>query len=210
MAEQYGEIEKKLFRQSITVAGVDEVGRGALAGPVYAGAVILSPKRLFALPAAELSLVRDSKALTRVQRSKSVSIVEKIAVSSAVERAETEEIEKLGIVQATFLAMKRAIAKLSQDFGLLLIDGKFPIPDFPSPQKSIIGGDGSCYSIAAASILAKEARDQYMREQAPQFPKYGFDAHVGYATPQHLRALQKEGACSLHRKNFAPMRNSTL
>ena len=205
---EYGALEKKFLKQKLRIVGVDEVGRGALAGPVYAGAAILDFSKLFALESRSRSLVRDSKALTRSQRVESVGIIQQVALSYAVDKADKQEVETLGIVSATFLAMKRALSNLSQGFDLLLIDGKFPIPGFLAPQKNIIGGDGSCYSIAAASVLAKVARDAFMRDQAEKFPGYGFETHVGYATREHLLAIKQQGACALHRSNFAPFRNS--
>ncbi|MBP6045141.1 ribonuclease HII [Candidatus Woesebacteria bacterium] len=209
MAEQYGDIEKKLLLRKKIIVGVDEVGRGALAGPVHAGAVILDFKKLFALDPQSLSLIRDSKSLSRSQREKSVCIVKDIASSYATGEASSQEIEEFGIVPATFLAMRRALKQLNAPFNLLIIDGKHPIPDFPHQQISIIGGDRTCYTIAAASILAKETRDPLMREHSLKYPGYGFDSHVGYATRTHLLAIKKLGICSLHRKNFAPLKNLT-
>lgn len=205
MAEQYGDIEKKLLLRKKIIAGVDEVGRGALAGPVYAGAVILDFKKLYALDPQSRALVRDSKSLSRAQREKSVCIVKEIASSYATGHASSQEIEEFGIVPATFMAMRRALNQLSP-FDLLLIDGKHPIPDFSQQQFSIIGGDRTCYTIAAASILAKETRDPLMREESIKYPGYGFDSHVGYATRTHLTAIKKLGVCSIHRKNFAPLK----
>lgn len=207
MAEQYGQLEKQLLRQKKIIAGVDEVGRGALAGPVYAGAAILDFAKLLAMKKADRILIRDSKSLSRAQREKAKSLVETIAISYATGCAETDEIAELGITKSTFLAMHRALAKLSIPFDVLLIDGKYPLPDYASEQISIICGDGSCYSIAAASILAKETRDSLMREHAILYPAYGFDAHVGYATSKHLQAIQEQGVCALHRKNFEPIKS---
>lgn len=207
MPEKYGLIERRLLRQKKIIAGVDEVGRGALAGPVYAGAAILDYKKLFAMKDDEKSLIRDSKSLNRQQREKSFLLVQDIAITYSTASADLEEIASLGIVKATFLAMHRALAKLLTPFDILLIDGKYPLPDLQNEQMSIIGGDASCYSIAAASILAKETRDKIMRQHAAEFPGYGFDSHVGYATHKHLQAIQEQGACSLHRKNFEPFKS---
>jgi ribonuclease HII len=205
LTDQYGKIERQLLRQKKTIAGVDEVGRGALAGPVYAGAAILDFTKLFALDRAELALIRDSKSLSRSQREKSLLLIQDLTISHATASAETYEIEELGITKATFLAMTRALGKL-KPFDILLIDGKYPLPGFDKEQRSIIGGDASCFSIAAASILAKEARDSIMREQDLKFPGYGFDSHVGYATNKHLDAIRQQGACALHRRNFEPVK----
>lgn len=207
MIKSYGIVEKKLLHQKRIIAGVDEVGRGALAGPVYAGAAVLDYKKLLALDKAELSLIRDSKSLSRPQREKSLILINKIALTHTTAFADVHEIEMLGIVQATFLAMKRALGQLTLAFDILLIDGKFPIPEFDREQLSLIGGDRTCYAIAAASILAKEARDTVMREEGNRYPNYGFENHVGYATGKHLEAIRNLGACSLHRKNFEPIKS---
>ena len=207
MPEQYGQLEKKLLRQKKTIAGIDEVGRGALAGPVYAGAAILDYAKLFAMKKEERHLIRDSKSLNRAQREKARLLVESIALCSATACAEIEEIEEIGIHKASFLAMHRALAKLSIPFDVLLIDGKYPLSHYDSEQISIIGGDASCFSIAAASILAKETRDILMREHAKLYPAYGFETHVGYATSKHLEAIEELGACSLHRKTFEPIKS---
>ncbi|MBI2603606.1 MAG: ribonuclease HII [Deltaproteobacteria bacterium] len=200
----YKKAEKELFHQKIWVAGIDEVGRGALAGPVYAGASILDFNKLDALKKNERSLIRDSKTLSHAQRQKAVCLIETIALDHSVAHASSLEIETLGIVGATFLAMHRALEKLSHAFHVLFIDGKFPLPEFHGEQKAIIGGDNATYSIAAASILAKEARDAFMREQSSLYPHYHFHANVGYGTRQHLDAISEQGACPLHRKNFSP------
>jgi ribonuclease HII len=207
LREQYGHIEKQLLQKQKVIAGVDEVGRGALAGPVYAGAVVLDYHKLMALTKEERSLIRDSKALNRAQREKSLPLVMNISLSYATGSAETEEIEQIGITKATFLAMHRALSKLKCLFDILLIDGKFPLPDFALKQFSLIGGDRTCYSIAAASILAKETRDKIMIDHANSFPHYGFESHVGYATKKHLHAIHTHGVCTLHRKNFEPIRS---
>jgi len=207
LPEQYGDVEKRLLKTQKIIAGVDEVGRGALAGPVYAGAVILDYHKLMALSKQERSIVRDSKALNRAQREKSLPLVKALSISYATGCAETEEIERLGITKATFLAMHRALSKLKTSFDILLIDGKFPLPDFSLEQLNLIGGDRTCYSIAAASILAKETRDKIMMQEANLFPLYGFEKHVGYATQSHLKAIHTHGICTLHRKNFEPIRS---
>ncbi len=206
MASSYGEIEKRFLRKNKVIAGVDEVGRGALAGPVYAGAVILDFYKLYDLDEDRRALIRDSKALSKLQREKALPLVKEIASHHATGHADLEEIARLGIVKATFLAMHRALANLGSRYDILLIDGKYPLPDHLGEQMAIIGGDHLCFSIAAASILAKETRDTHMRIEAEQFPGYGFDSHVGYATRDHLRAIHQKGACGLHRKNFEPIK----
>lgn len=187
------------------MVGVDEVGRGALAGPVYAGAAILDFDKLEALEKAERSLIRDSKTLSHLQRKKALHIIEGISLSHAIASSDHSEIETLGIVGATFLAMHRALQRLHHPFHILYIDGKFPLPKFQGQQKAIVRGDSASDSIAAASILAKEARDAFMREQDALYPQYHFKDNVGYGTQHHLSAIKDCGACPIHRKNFAPI-----
>lgn len=207
LLESYGHLEKELLQTHTVLAGVDEVGRGALAGPVYAGAAILDFSKLFQLEPSARKLVRDSKKLSPTQRQNSLSILEDICISKATASTSHEEIEALGISKATFLAINRALEKLSTPFDLLLIDGKYPLPDFYGRQKTVIGGDASCFSIAAASIIAKVARDTLMKEASLHYPQYGFEKHVGYATKQHITAIKESGACPIHRKNFEPIKS---
>jgi len=117
------------------------------------------------------------------------------------------EIDDLGIVAATFLAMRRAIAACNRPIDMLLIDGKWPIPHYGGQQQAVIKGDFLCYSIAAASILAKEVRDSFMQEQAGLFPAYGFESHVGYGTKRHLAMIERNGICPLHRISFVPIKS---
>jgi ribonuclease HII len=205
-----GRIERELVREGRRLAGVDEVGRGCLAGPVVAGAVILDFKRVARLDKKLRSLLRDSKQLTHPQRARMVPVIHDVALDFAVAEASVDEIEKLGIVQANFLAMRRALQALRVGFDLLLIDGKMPLSGYDGEQRAIIKGDNLCYTIAAASILAKESRDDFMRQQATVFPAYGFDAHVGYSTRQHLAMIDAHGICTLHRRNFDPIRRLTV
>ncbi|NRA45835.1 MAG: ribonuclease HII [Oligoflexales bacterium] len=202
-----GEVEYHLLQKQQTLAGLDEVGRGCLAGPVYAAAVILDYDALVGLPAKVREKIRDSKKLSKKQRAEMISVIKEISQSWAVAFASVAEIEHLGIVGATFLAMRRSLKELSKPFDCLLIDGNRPLDGYDGEQKTIVKGDQLCYCIAAASILAKESRDQFMREQAETFPSYGFESHVGYGTKAHIEAVKKNGACSLHRRNFAPIRD---
>lgn len=202
-----GEVEYHLLQKKLSSAGLDEVGRGCLAGPVYAAAVILDYDALVGLPEKTREKIRDSKTLSKKQRAEMITVVQEIAKAWAISFATVAEIENLGIVGATSLAMHRSLKDLGQAFDCLLIDGNRPLEGFRGEQKTIVKGDQLCYCIAAASILAKEARDQYMREQAETFPIYGFENHVGYGTKAHLEAVKKHGACSLHRRNFAPIRD---
>jgi len=203
-----GRLEREFEKGDIQVAGVDEVGRGCLAGPVYAACVALDFVRLRQLDENTRSLVRDSKQLTAARRRHMVPIIEGICRDWKIGIATVAEIEQLGILQATFLAMRRALAECQATFDLLLVDGHLEISGYDAPQLPIIKGDSLCFSIAAASILAKEARDSYMHEQARHYPAYGFDAHVGYGTKQHLAMIGEHGICPLHRRNFAPIRSA--
>lgn len=200
-----GRLERSYRSQGQILVGVDEVGRGCLAGPVYAASVILDFNLLAKRPKRERDLIRDSKTLSSAQRQRILGCLDMIVVDRAVALAEVTEIEEHGIVGATFLAMRRALQALSHPFDLVLVDGKARIPDLSWRQETIIGGDRLCFSIAAASIYAKEARDAFMRGQATEFPAYGFERHVGYGTKEHLDAIRSHGVCPLHRRNFSPI-----
>lgn len=200
-----GEIEKDLTQKNFSLAGVDEVGRGCLAGPVVAASVSLDYKKLEALDDKTKGLIRDSKKLSHNQRSKIIPIIEEIAISYAIGEASVREIETKGILPATFLAMHRAIAGLDMPKDMLLVDGNNQLPNYKGQQKTVVKGDSLCYSIAAASIIAKEFRDSYMTKQAEKYPGYGFESHVGYGTKKHMEALKEIGITEIHRKNFAPV-----
>jgi ribonuclease HII len=135
-----------------------------------------------------------------------LEVIHNISLSFAIGIASSLEIEQLGIVGATFLAMKRSLAQISCEVHLLLVDGRATLPEYSGAQQALIKGDSLSFSIAAASILAKEARDSFMREQSKEYQEYGFDEHVGYGTKKHLEAIHKYGICNLHRKNFAPIK----
>lgn len=182
------------------VAGVDEVGRGPLAGPVVAGAVILNPEY-------PITGVRDSKQLTAPVRERLAAIIQERAIAWALGRAEVEEIDKLNIFQASLLAMQRAIAALSIIPSLVLVDGKH-CPRAPCPSRGIIKGDQKIVAIGAASIVAKVARDGEMVELDKRYPGYGFKRHKGYPTRAHLIALENLGPCPIHRRSFRPVRCS--
>ena len=184
------------------VVGLDEAGRGALAGPVYAGAVVL-PHSTEAMDAL-IAVVRDSKQLTARARLAAFEVVTRYAAYAAIGAASSEEIDELGIAPATRLAWVRALEVLpSADF--LLLDA-FPLPESSLPQRPIVHGDATCLSIAAASILAKTARDRFMIEAAAQSCVYGFSRNKGYGTREHLTALCEHGPGALHRRTFAPVR----
>jgi ribonuclease HII len=198
------EEEMALFEQGYSfVAGVDEVGRGSLAGPVVAAAVILpldDPDLL-----ARCSGVRDSKQLTAQARERLYDTIMQHAVATAVGVGSVELIDEINILQATKHAMYAALAQLPVPAEALLLDALL-LPRLPLPQRSIIKGDALCLSIAAASIVAKVTRDCLMLKLHEQYPLYGFDHNKGYGTPVHLAALNEYGATPLHRRSFAPVR----
>lgn len=189
------EIEDALFEQGLQViCGVDEAGRGPLAGPVCAAAVIL-PAHL------ELPGLTDSKKLSDKRRRELFPQIQQQAVSYGIGFASEKEIDEINILQATFLAMERALSQLSVKPDLTLIDGNRE-KDFGIPVKTVVKGDSLSANIAAASILAKVSRDDLMLEAAKQYPQYGFDVHKGYGTKAHYEALEKYGPCPLHRQTF--------
>lgn len=203
-----GVIEADLANQGLKFAGVDEVGRGCIAGPVFAACVELDFERLMKLPKSELALIRDSKTLSASQRAQAVDHIKEISIKQHIGISTIEEIEEHNILQATFIAMLRAItgAGITPEH-LILVDGRQTIGGYKGPQQTVIKGDQLCYCIAAASILAKEARDAYMKVQAKLYPEYDFDQHVGYATSKHLSNVAKYGPCKIHRKLFEPIKS---
>ena len=187
------------------VAGVDEAGRGPLAGPVVAAAVILDPRQ----PIAGLA---DSKKLTALRRARLYDEIRAKALCCAVAEASVEEIDRLNILQATITAMRRAVDALMETNGpvapvLALVDGNV-LPVLPCPVKAVIGGDGLSLSIAAASIVAKVSRDRLMTALADEYPGYGWRTNVGYGTPEHRAALLNLGPCRHHRTSFRPVREA--
>jgi ribonuclease HII len=176
------------------VAGVDEVGRGPLAGPVIAAAVILNPQK-------NIQGLKDSKLLTPTKREALSEIIKSDSLAYAIGRAEVEEIDELNILRASLLAMKRAIEQLSIIPELVLVDGKF-CPDIVLPSKAIIKGDSLIQAISAASIIAKVARDQEMVAYDEEYPGYHFALHKGYGTKMHYACLEKLGISPIHRKSF--------
>ncbi|MEN9384549.1 MAG: ribonuclease [Pseudomonadota bacterium] len=179
------------------VAGVDEAGRGPLAGPVVAAAVVLDEQR----PIAGLA---DSKKLSPLRRERLFDEIRAKSLCFCVAEASVEEIDTLNILQATLLAMKRAVAGLRLKPHLVLVDGnRLPVLDVRA--EAIVKGDSKVQAISAASILAKVTRDRYMLAQHDQYPHYGFDRHKGYGTEMHLAALRDHGASPLHRNSFAPV-----
>lgn len=189
------ELERHLFARGVRrVAGVDEAGRGPLAGPVVAAAVVLPPG--FTHPG-----VNDSKLLSARSREEMFAVVTAAAVCWAVGEASAAEIDRLNILRATLRAMERAVTALDLAPEYLLVDGR-EWPALLLPGETVVGGDGRVGCVAAASILAKVHRDRLMRGHHARWPVYGFDAHKGYATPAHLAALDAHGPCPIHRRSF--------
>lgn len=178
------------------VAGVDEVGRGCLAGPVVAAAVVLAPDRYVAR-------ICDSKTVTAAERERLYDQITRAAVSWFVAAAGREEIDRINIHQASLRAMQRAILKLVPLPDFVLVDA-FRVPDLPMAQRAVVHGDARCTAIAAASIVAKVTRDRMMIEWHAQDPRYGFDRHKGYATRDHLDAVSRFGYSDIHRRSFRP------
>ncbi len=182
----------------LIIAGVDEVGRGPLAGPVVAACVVL-PEGF------DLAGINDSKKLTEKQRERAEIRIRAEAIAIGLGIVPPETIDRINILQATREAMRSAFLLLSPAPDYVLIDG-LPVPDFPClVQKSVISGDSQSVSIAAASIVAKVARDQMMRDYALLYPEYGFAGHKGYGAATHLAALREYGPCPIHRRSFAPV-----
>lgn len=189
------EIEKECHQQGFRlICGVDEAGRGPLAGPVCAAAVIL-PEEL------EIPGLTDSKKLSDKKRRELFPLIQEKAIAYGIGMASQQEINEINILQATFLAMKRALAQLSVQPDLALIDGNRET-DFGLPVRTVVKGDSLSANIAAASILAKVTRDDLMIEMARTYPQYGFDVHKGYGTKAHYAALREFGPCDIHRMTF--------
>jgi ribonuclease HII len=188
--------ERKLLRDGYqSIAGTDEVGRGALAGPVVAAAVILNGKRV---PRG----INDSKQLTRLQREELDAEIRQRALAFSIARIEHNEIDQINILRASLRAMELAIKALRPLPDYVLIDGRQELPDLHCPQLAIVKGDCLSASVAAASIIAKVARDQWMREYDEEYPGYGFGSHVGYNTRAHQEAIGRLGPSAIHRLTF--------
>jgi ribonuclease HII len=189
---------------AVRIAGIDEVGRGPLAGPVVAAVAVIdrtaAKRRL-------LRLIDDSKKLVLEDREKAYdAMIASGCVRFAVGEASVEEIDSINILQATFLAMRRALQAMAEQPDLVLIDGNQVPPELGCRAETIVGGDARSYSIAAASIFAKVTRDRYMHRLAESFPGYGWETNRGYKTPVHLAALKRLGPTPHHRRSFAPVR----
>jgi len=207
--ETRGALERKsdsrfsdaMTNTTLIIAGVDEAGRGPWAGPVTAGAVILDP-------AQPIEGLTDSKKLTEARRDALAPLIRERAAAWSVAHATPEEIDRLNIRQATFLAMERAVAGLGLVPGHILVDGNALPAGFPCSAEAIVKGDLTEPAISAASILAKTVRDGLMKELDAAFPAYGFARHKGYGTAAHAAALAEHGPCPHHRQSFAPVKRA--
>lgn len=186
------------FTDEDIVCGVDEAGRGPLAGPVFAAAVILDPAR-------PIEGLRDSKVLTEARRNELAPLIKEHALAWAIAECSHEEIDSLNIYHATMLAMRRAVEALATIPTIALIDGN-RCPPLAVKAHAVVDGDDKVHAISAASILAKTARDAALVALHGQYPQYGFDQHKGYSTPLHLERLRAHGPCPVHRRSFAPVR----
>jgi len=191
--------ERALSRQGFkVVAGTDEAGRGPLAGPVVAAAVVLPPR-------CNYRIYLDSKELTAERRQELLAGLHKIKALIGVGICEVEEIDRLNILQASLMAMKKGLEALAVPADFVLVDGKFPVPVL-LPQQTLIKGEKRSASIAAASIVAKEVRDRLMLEYHRSYPQYNFERHKGYPTAEHRRLLKEHGPCPIHRRTFKGVR----
>lgn len=196
--------ERGFWKQGVKrVAGIDEAGRGPLAGPVVAGAIVFledkAPRGL-----------TDSKKLTAEAREEYYrNLTTSPHVMWAVSVQDSVTVDRINILRASHKAMREALAALACEVGHALIDG-LPVPGFPKPHTAIVKGDGHSFSIAAASVIAKVTRDRIMREMDALYPQYGFREHKGYATPTHLAKLREHGPCPIHRRSFEPVAQPTL
>ncbi|MBQ8757370.1 MAG: ribonuclease HII [Oscillospiraceae bacterium] len=188
-------IEHSLFEKGMSVVcGVDEAGRGPLAGPVCAAAVILPPD-------VDIPGLNDSKKLSDKKRRELFPVIKECAIAYGIAFADHHEIDEINILQATYLAMERALSQLKVKPDIALIDGN-RAKNFGVPVQTVVHGDSLSASIAAASVLAKVTRDDYMLEMAEKYPQYGFEIHKGYGTKAHYAALREEGASPIHRMTF--------
>jgi ribonuclease HII len=184
------------YNKIMLSVGIDEVGRGCWAGPVVAGAVILQRS---------IAGLKDSKKLSRLQREKLAEIIHTQARAVGIGWVSARELDDIGLTVAVRLAMQRALAHITASYDEIIIDGNYNFLADLTTARTVIKADDSIACVSAASIVAKVARDNYMREQALLYPEYGFDTHVGYGSARHLAMLQKSGICSLHRLSFKPI-----
>lgn len=191
--------EGKFWKEYSRICGIDEAGRGPLAGPVVAAAVVF-PR--FFKPNGIFSKLNDSKRLTPEHRESLARAIEDSALDFNISVIDHHTIDRMNIFHATMLAMNKAAESLKQLPSLLMIDGNRFMPNLPIPYQTIVKGDAKVFSIAAASILAKTSRDKIMRKYARKYPQYGFEKHFGYPTKAHIAAIVEHGRCPLHRKSF--------
>ncbi len=187
------------------IAGVDEAGRGPLAGPVVAAAVIFPVG--FAIDSRELEKIKDSKKLSSRQREKLFTLIKEKAVTVSIATVGHARIDQINILQASLLAMRQAVNTLNVQPDYVMVDGKFKIPELDIPQEAIIDGDAQVFAIAAASIIAKVSRDYLMNLLDEKYPDYKFRQHKGYGTKQHLEILKKFGPSPIHRRSFEPLKS---
>lgn len=199
------ETERKFFDLGYRlIGGVDEAGRGPLAGPVVAACVVIGPD--FKIDHPDLELVADSKALSAKKRERLFGIIKEKVLAVEIGVVDNLTIDKINILQASFLAMRRAIRRLAVNPDYILLDGGFKIPKLDKPQTAIVKGDGTVWAIAAASIIAKVSRDWLMAEIDKEYPQYEFAKHKGYGTKLHFSKIKELGPCPLHRFSFSPMK----
>ncbi len=199
MPPDFDHIEQMLADKGYkAVCGVDEAGRGPLAGPVVAAAVIIPP-------GVELQGVTDSKKLSSVRREEWFERIVELGLPCAVGIIDNECIDKMNILKASLMAMRKAVMDLKQAPDFVLVDGEYPVPKIEQPQFAIVGGDQRCRSVAAASIVAKVTRDRIMDHYQALYPSFSFSQHKGYPTPAHLEELRQHGPCEIHRRSFKPV-----
>lgn len=200
------EAENKIFKLGYQlVAGVDEAGRGPLAGPVVAACVVIGAD--FRIDSDDLKLVADSKKLSAKKREKLFSVIKEKALAVEISVVSHQVIDKINILQASLLAMRKSVEACTISADFVLIDGNMLIPGLKKPQQAIISGDAKVFCIAAASIIAKVSRDWLMTEEDKKYPQYEFAKHKGYGTKLHLEKLLEHGPCPIHRQSFAPVKN---
>ena len=200
------ETEKKIFQLGYKlIGGIDEAGRGPLAGPVVAACVVIDEN--FKIDEPDLELVADSKKLSAKKRERLFKIIREKTLAVEIGVVDNLVIDKINILQASFLAMRRAVKKLPIKPDYIILDGAFKIPKLELPQTAIIKGDATVFTIAAASIIAKVSRDWLMAELDKKYPEYLFAKHKGYGTKLHLEKITAHGPCPIHRFSFAPLKN---
>ncbi|MFA5420923.1 MAG: ribonuclease HII [Patescibacteria group bacterium] len=195
--------EGELFKNGYKLIGaIDEVGRGPLAGPVVSACVIID-ENFKIIP--ELEGIRDSKKISAKKRQELFPIIKENVKAVSIGICDNNVIDKINILQATFLSMKKSLDNIKIEPDIILVDGKFPIPKINIKQEAIISGDNTIFSIAMASIIAKVSRDYIMEEMDKNYPQYLFSKHKGYGTKAHIEMINKFGPCKIHRQSFAPI-----